>query len=159
MGDIEAPMNTTHVRPVASSFRVRGPLLSKGVLDTELFRTDGLWGHLKMYAEGGENTLHAHPLEDHAFIVLDGKARFFDEAGNEFVVARYDGFLIPKGALYRFQNIGEGNLVMLRVGTGSDFHQPGKSDERMDPDGNPTHDKAHVPFKNAVLTGEYFGDD
>jgi mannose-6-phosphate isomerase-like protein (cupin superfamily) len=143
---------------MATSFRVQGPLLTKGVLDTELFSTDGLWCHLKVYAGGGENTLHAHPLEDHAFIVLEGQAVFSDGEGGSFVANRYDGFVIPKGALYCFRNTGEGNLVMLRVGSGSDFHKPGKMDERKDPDGKPTHNRSHVPFANAVLSGEHFGD-
>ena len=42
-----------------------------------------MWAVLKVYASGGENELHAHPQEDHAFIVLQGRAAFFgpnDEA-------------------------------------------------------------------------------
>ena len=66
-------------------FRMGAPLLADGRQDTSLFTTDLMWGHLKVYAQGGENDLHAHPLEEHVFVVLQGTATFFDSAGRTTV--------------------------------------------------------------------------
>ena len=54
---------------------------------------------IKCYAEGGENEFHAHAKEDHTFIVLQGRARFYqpDQAARE--LGRNEGILIPAGAL------------------------------------------------------------
>ena len=124
-------------RPQIESFRLHAPLLRTGVRDHPMFDSDLLWCHLKIYAEGGENDLHAHPKEDHAFLVLEGSARFENGAGEELPVGKFDGVFVPRGALYRFTNSGEGNLVMLRIGAGSNSHAPGKGDERTGPDGQP----------------------
>jgi quercetin dioxygenase-like cupin family protein len=35
-----------------------------------------MWVVLKTYAADGENGLHAHPSEDHTFVVLQGEAPF-----------------------------------------------------------------------------------
>jgi mannose-6-phosphate isomerase-like protein (cupin superfamily) len=140
-------------------FELTAPLLERGVQDTPLFETDELWGHLKVYAEGGENDLHAHPFEDHAFVVLRGEAMFWDGSGDQVAVRPYQGILVPRGAHYRFQNVGEGNLVMLRVGAGSNSHVPERRGERVGVDGRP------LPFnptqrdsgtERPVESGEFF---
>ncbi len=41
-----------------------------------LATAENLWISLKVYASGGENALHFHGGEEHAFIVLQGKATF-----------------------------------------------------------------------------------
>jgi mannose-6-phosphate isomerase-like protein (cupin superfamily) len=141
-------------------FEVTAPLLERGVQDTPLFTTDELWGHLKVYAEGGENDLHAHPHEDHAFVVLQGEAMFWNRAGDQVAVRRYQGILVPRGAYYRFQNTGEGNLVMLRVGAGSNSHLSERRTERLGVDGRPM---TFNPMQRAsgtelpVESGEFFG--
>ncbi len=56
-------------------FRLKTQLLSKGRSDYVLASTDLLKIRIKCYARGGENVLHTHTAEDHAFIVLDGAAR------------------------------------------------------------------------------------
>jgi mannose-6-phosphate isomerase-like protein (cupin superfamily) len=143
-------------------FTLRAPLLESGNMDTPLYTTESMWAHVKVYAEGGENDLHAHPLEEHSFIVLDGEATFVDGDGKETQVGRNEGILLPKGALYRFCNTGTGNLVMLRIGVGSNSRLPGKADERRGPDGKPMTNNPSNVAKNRVtpvLTGRYFGDD
>jgi uncharacterized cupin superfamily protein len=72
---------------------------------------------VKVYASGGENRMHAHVYEDHSFIVLEGEATFhFDDDANTRVLKPFEGVMLPKGAYYRFESTGQGNLVMLRVG-------------------------------------------
>jgi hypothetical protein len=57
--------------PRAAKFEERGaPLLSSGNAVTPLGVAENLWLHLKAYATGGENGLHSHADEDHAFIML-----------------------------------------------------------------------------------------
>jgi mannose-6-phosphate isomerase-like protein (cupin superfamily) len=104
----------------AQVFRLRTPLLSKGRSHTILASCQGDTGAMniaiKCYAEGGENEFHAHGKEDHTFIVLAGRARFYqpDEAPRE--LGRNEGILIPAGALYKFEVASAEPLVLLRVG-------------------------------------------
>src|SRR5207249_821694 len=79
----------------AQVFSLKAPLLSSGNQDTPLYTTDLMWMHVKVYAEGGENDLHAHPEEEHSFIVLDGEATFVDADGTETKVTRNEGILLP----------------------------------------------------------------
>lgn len=93
------------------------PLLKSGSSMALVARTPSLWAHVKVYAEGGENALHAHPKEDHLFFVLQGRATFHDADGAEIVVGANQGITVPRGVLYSFQACGDENLVLLRVGT------------------------------------------
>jgi mannose-6-phosphate isomerase-like protein (cupin superfamily) len=105
----------------ATPFTVRGtPLLSAGNTQTLLANAPCLWAHVKVYAEGGENGVHAHPVEDHLFFVLAGEATFVDAEGGETVVGPYDGMLVPRGVAYAFKSTGNTNLVMVRVGAPTD---------------------------------------
>jgi len=43
-------------------FSIRGtPLLASGSTMEMVTRAPGLWMHVKVYADGGENGLHSHP--------------------------------------------------------------------------------------------------
>jgi mannose-6-phosphate isomerase-like protein (cupin superfamily) len=92
------------------------PMLSAG----HWTKTVSIATHLKMtmkvYSSGGENGLHRHPREDHSFFILQGEAAFWDEDGLETRVRAFEGIMIPKGTLYRFQSVSEENLVLLRSG-------------------------------------------
>jgi mannose-6-phosphate isomerase-like protein (cupin superfamily) len=104
----------------AQVFRLRTPLLSKGrshtILASSKAETGAMNVAIKCYAEGGENEFHAHAKEDHTFIVLAGRARFYqpDEPARE--LGRNEGILLPAGALYKFEVTSEEPLVLLRVG-------------------------------------------
>ena len=106
----------TKTTPKTSTFAIAGPYLSAGRTNIDLARTDLLWLSLKVNAEGGENAVHAHTDEDHAFVVLEGEVTFFDETGAGSVLGQYEGIMIPKGAYYRYLNTGGRNLFLLRVG-------------------------------------------
>jgi len=94
------------------------PLLQQGTIYDPLATAENLWVNLKVYASGGENALHSHGGEDHAFIVLQGKATFTFGDGRTAVVGQYEGVMIPKNGLYKFTADESENLVMLRVGGG-----------------------------------------
>ncbi len=104
----------------AQTFRLRTPLLSAGrshnILASCKAATGAMNIAIKCYAEGGENEFHAHAREDHTFIVLQGRARFYqpDRAPQE--LGRNEGILIPAGALYKFEVTSDEPLVLLRVG-------------------------------------------
>jgi mannose-6-phosphate isomerase-like protein (cupin superfamily) len=111
-------MDTT-VRTGAQKFTMNGlQLLSSGTHTTALLAAENLWLHSKVYSRGGENALHAHTTEDHAFFVLQGAAEFTFGDGSTMLAERFDGVMIPKGTLYKFEAQGEGNLIMLRMGAG-----------------------------------------
>ena len=101
---------------VARTFRLRTQLLRAGRSDNLLAKTDLMTVRIKCYAEGGENALHAHPAEDHTFVVLDGAARFVGREGEIGVLTRNEGIMLPKGTYYRFESCGDVPLVLLRVG-------------------------------------------
>ena len=121
-----------------SVFSLRAQLPAQGRTDTPLAATEQFTVVLKTYASGGENTLHAHPNEDHTFIVMQGAARFHGKNGVIDTLNKNQGILIPAKSLYWFEAVSEEPLVMLRVGTrlsgGDDLHARTNSDDsHMDP--------------------------
>lgn len=112
-------MTTTATAAQAKPYTLRLPRIDKGKFDGLLARGDLLEVRLKIYAEGGENTLHAHLDHDHTFIVLDGQATFYDEDENPTVLDRYEAIFLPKGAKYHFCcSSGSEPVVLLRIGGG-----------------------------------------
>jgi mannose-6-phosphate isomerase-like protein (cupin superfamily) len=100
-------------------FSIRNlPLLEQGTTYDSLATAENLWASVKVYASGGENALHAHGGEDHAFIVLQGKATFTFGDGRQTVVGVHQGVMLPKDVEYKFEADTAENLVMLRVGGG-----------------------------------------
>jgi mannose-6-phosphate isomerase-like protein (cupin superfamily) len=98
-------------------FTMRGiPLVEQGQTMEPLAVAEHLWLHAKVYQGGGENGLHMHATEDHAFIVVSGRATFFDGDARSWEVGAFDGVMVPKGTLYRFEAAEDENLVMIRVG-------------------------------------------
>ncbi len=49
-----------------------------------------------------ENALHSHGGEDHAFIIMQGKATFTFGDGRTQVVGVHEGVMIPKDVKYKF---------------------------------------------------------
>ncbi|SRR5713226_471111 len=114
-------------------FKLKTQLLSKGRSDFVLAGTDLMSIRIKCYAQGGENALHAHPAEDHAFIVLDGAAKFVGKDGEIGVLKKNQGIMLPRGVYYRFESCGDRPLVLLRVGAARE--RPKVS--RLNPEGRP----------------------
>lgn len=147
----------TSATPKTSTFSIKGPYLSEGRVNIDLARTDTMWLSLKVNAEGGENALHAHQNEDHAFLVLEGEVTFFDADGGEVVCGPYEGINIPKGAYYRYLNTGDRNLFLLRFGC--KLTGPASADSRLRPDGTPlladTAENHHID--GVPIPGKFFG--
>jgi mannose-6-phosphate isomerase-like protein (cupin superfamily) len=115
-------------------FSLRAQMLDAGNTEEPLAVGDHLWVKIKVYAKGGENKLHAHPHQDHSFIVLDGEAQFHGPRGEEKTLKRNDGILLPAGSYYWFETTSEEPLVILRLGACS---HDGHPDTRIMDDGVP----------------------
>ncbi len=105
-------------------FKMKARLLEQGRTNTPLARTGNMWATLKVYASGGENTLHTHPNEDHMFVIMQGRARFYGAKGKETDLGRNEGIMLPAGAYYWFKAIGDEPLVLLRVGARANRKDP-----------------------------------
>jgi len=138
----------------AEVFKLRTPLLSKGRLDTVLSQTDTMRVWMKCYAEGGENALHAHPSEDHIFVILQGQARFHDRDDNTRVLGRHEGIMLPRGVYYRFESCGDEPLVMLRVGA----YTERPTVARLDIEGRPMpgDSKENLHENPVIIEGAFF---
>jgi mannose-6-phosphate isomerase-like protein (cupin superfamily) len=124
-------------QPKAYRFSLKTPYMKQGRVTQLVAETENMWIHTKINAEGGENEIHTHLDEDHAFVVLEGQMSVFDEKGNEIEVKQYQGIMIPSGAYYRYLNTGSGNLVVLRIGAGIKGQPQGGKEMRVRPDGRP----------------------
>lgn len=150
---IETP---TAAEPLATVFTLKqAPVLSGGRFDRVVAKSDDLSMRVKVYAEGGENVIHAHLAEDHVFLVLAGQATFhLGKDEKEVAVGQYEGVFLPKGAFYWFQSSGEENLVMFRVGAGARY-----DGDRMGADGGPLPggSKENKHEAGVAVPGKFFG--
>ena len=64
--------------------------------------------------KGGETNLHSHTGQDEAWIVLGGRAKFYDKDRLVGDLGKYDGIFIPKAAPYWFEPTEE-PLEIMRV--------------------------------------------
>jgi mannose-6-phosphate isomerase-like protein (cupin superfamily) len=117
MKPFESKINVATDKAVTFSMR-NLPLLEQGTSYDPLATAENLWVNIKVYASGGENALHSHGGEDHAFIVLQGKAVFTFGDGRTEEVGLHQGVMIPKNVQYKFEADETENLVLLRVGGG-----------------------------------------
>lgn len=141
----------------AEVFSLRTPLLSEGRSDRVLVAEGGLSVRIKVYASGGENARHYHTADDHAFIVLQGRATFFTpDDEHEISVGPYQGIGIPRGVVYRFRSVGPENLVLLRVAAIEDW----EANTRLGPDGEPLpgSSKKNKGAPPVPIPGVFFGD-
>jgi mannose-6-phosphate isomerase-like protein (cupin superfamily) len=120
----------------ATTFELRAAMLDQGRTMDLLASTDILAAHIKVYAEGGENTIHAHAEEAHLFVILAGEATFHLGKDDDVkVLHKHQGVLIPTGSYYWFVSSGDENLVLLRVGAKAGGWT--SFDDRVDIDGKP----------------------
>ena len=149
----------TSEAPKAELFSLKTPYMQQGRVTQTVAKTDNMWIAVKINAEGGENEIHKHLNEDHAFIVLEGQMSVFDETGNEIQVKQYQGVMIPKGAYYRYLNTGDGNLVVIRVGAGTKGQQQAGQETRLGADGKPlvsgTPENRNLP---PIESGKFFAE-
>ncbi len=145
----------------ATTFKLKAQLLEQGRTDEEILRTDNLWARLKVYASGGENVLHAHPIEDHMFLILQGRATFYDKEGQATELGKYEGILLPAMTYYWFCATGDEPLVLFRLGAraGEPPKDFGAGVTRVDVTGAPIHGESEANKEVPVIfrDGAYFG--
>jgi mannose-6-phosphate isomerase-like protein (cupin superfamily) len=102
--------------------------------------------------------MHHHTNDDHAFIVVEGEATFhLEDEDHAYVVKKYEGVMLPKGANYRFESSGKENLVLFRVAA---IIQPGARGGRMKPDGDaaPSDSAYNGRVERIERPGKGFGE-
>ena len=87
-----------------SFFRLKAQLPSQGRTNVPMASSEKMWVTLKTYAHDGENELHAHPNEDHTFVVLQGQASFRGPNGEEKIIGKNEGVLLPHNTFYWFNS-------------------------------------------------------
>jgi quercetin dioxygenase-like cupin family protein len=75
-------------------FKLEAQLPKQGRTDTPLAASDKMWVVLKTYAADGENGVHAHPNEDHPFVVLQGESTFYGPNGETRTIGKNEGVLL-----------------------------------------------------------------
>lgn len=138
-------------------FHLAAQLPRQGRTDTIFAASDLMTVILKTYAVSGENDLHRHPAEDHAFFVLEGEAEFYGPKGEVRRIGRYDGVFLPDTAYYCFKAVGEEPLVLLRVGARKG--EDAGITERADVDENvsiPTY-KGQTSVETILYEDRFFG--
>ena len=137
--DLRAKVKAQVIDAKPSFFRLEAQLPKQGRTDTPVAASEKMWVVLKTYAADGENGLHAHPSEDHTFVVLQGEAIFYGPNDEEKIIGKNEGVLLPHGTFYWFKAKGDEPLVMVRIGAaafdGIDRHgriHPDGSDMRGD---------------------------
>jgi mannose-6-phosphate isomerase-like protein (cupin superfamily) len=141
----------------AQPFSLRTPLLAQGKSETLLAEADALDVRIKVYAEGGENNVHAHMDHAHAFVVLDGQATFHDKDGNATVLNKYEGILLPIGTAYRFYNSGDEPLVLLRTAGGKTGAERTRATGKTGPAAPPLTLDQPTRSGGVPIPGKFFG--
>ena len=71
---------------------------------------------MQVVLEGGETNRHAHTGQDAAWLVLEGRARFYGKTDNDvFELDPLEGLFIPDGQDYWFESASEKPLKILRM--------------------------------------------
>src|SRR6266576_3679883 len=101
--DLRAKVNAQVIQGKPAFFKLEAQLPKQGRTDTPLAASDKMWVLLKTYAADGENGLHAHPNEDHTFIVLQGEVTFYGPNDETRTIGKNEGVLLPHGTLLLVQ--------------------------------------------------------
>jgi mannose-6-phosphate isomerase-like protein (cupin superfamily) len=140
---------------VPSFFRLKAQLPKRGRTNVPLAATKKMWIVLKTYAADGENELHAHPSEDHAFVILQGKGTFYGPNGEERTIGKNEGVMLPHGTYYWFKAVGDEPLVLLRIGCAS--QEGATSRGRINIEGKPmAGDSKENKTVTRVMTDKWF---
>ncbi len=71
---------------------------------------------IQVVLQGGETNRHAHTGQDAAWLVLEGRARFYGKTDDEmFEIGPLEGLFIPDGQDYWFESASEQPLKILRM--------------------------------------------
>jgi mannose-6-phosphate isomerase-like protein (cupin superfamily) len=153
--DFRAKVTAQVVEGKPTFFKLEAQLPQQGRTDTPVAASDKMWVVLKTYGQDGENGLHAHPNEDHSFVVLQGAATFYGPNDETRTIGKNEGVLLPHDTFYWFKASGDEPLVMIRIGAaafdGVDRHG------RIAPDGSEMRgDSAENKQVELVMSDRWF---
>ena len=131
--------------------KVHSPIVRRGKSNQSLVKAGALGVSVQCVSnDSGETNLHAHPGMDSAWMVLNGKAKFYTV--NDRILGELDKnevISIPAGAPYWFEAANDDPLVILHITSRIPDHQGGN---RID------YTPRDVGGDNRVhdLTGDFF---
>ena len=71
---------------------------------------------MQVVLAGGETNRHAHTGQDAAWLVLEGRARFYGKTDNDvFELNPMEGLFVPDGADYWFESASDVPLKIIRM--------------------------------------------
>ncbi|HZU08108.1 MAG TPA: cupin domain-containing protein [Chloroflexota bacterium] len=106
---------SNEVRPM-EAFKYIRPAVDRPKTIVWLAKTDRLFATVQVITHGGETNLHAHSHLDGVWFVLRGRARFYSDLNTVAAeLGEYEGILIPRGAKYWFESVGDEPLEILQV--------------------------------------------
>ncbi len=110
--------------PADPRARSRGPEKGRSY---DLIYNDTVASTVQIMEKGQGNPLHSHTNEDGYWLVLEGRARFFDETGGTVAhLGPFEGIFIPRYTRYGFENVDDEQLQILRVSTLPDAAHSGE---------------------------------
>jgi mannose-6-phosphate isomerase-like protein (cupin superfamily) len=153
--DLRTKVRSQVVDAKPSFFRLEAQLPKQGRTDTPVAASDKMWVVLETYAADGENGLHAHPNEDHTFIVLQGEATFHGPNGETRTIGKNEGVLLPHGTFYWFKATSDEPLVMARIGVAA-FDGVDRQG-RINPDGSEMRgDSLEIKQVELIMSDRWF---
>jgi mannose-6-phosphate isomerase-like protein (cupin superfamily) len=109
----------------AQVFKYERPEFETGKRAVRLCKNGRMTAAIQVVKTGGETNLHAHPHMDGFWMVLSGRARFYNDV--ETVVAElgpFEGIFIPRNYKYWFQSASEEPLELVQVeASDKDFNE------------------------------------
>ena len=97
--------------------KVRAQLVRRGKSNQQLVKAGRLGLSVQVVAaDSGETNLHSHPGMDSAWMVLDGRAKFYT-VGDQVLgeIGKNECISIPGGAPYWFEAMGDQPCVILHI--------------------------------------------
>ncbi|TMB74037.1 MAG: cupin domain-containing protein [Deltaproteobacteria bacterium] len=139
----------------ASTFKLKTPQITGGRSHIPLASTEHMSVGLNYYIPGRKNKLHTHPGEDHIFVVMDGRATFYNKEHQPIVLNKGEGIMLPENHYYYFQSTGDKPLALFRVSAKKD-NKP--KVVRVDAEGNKRTEEENefVVVDGAAIEGKFW---
>jgi mannose-6-phosphate isomerase-like protein (cupin superfamily) len=100
----------------AQIFNYARPEFERGKRAVRLCRGARMIAAIQVVKDGGETNLHAHPHMDGFWMVLSGRARFYnDETTVVAELGKYEGIYIPRNYQYWFESASSEPLEIMQV--------------------------------------------
>lgn len=118
----------------AQIFRYEQPTFDRGKRAVRLVRSPRVTAAIQVVKDGGETNLHAHPHMDGFWMVLSGRARFYNDKTTVMAeLGPLEGVFIPRNFKYWFEAASDEPLEIVQVEcTDVDFAELRNERRRID---------------------------